>query len=50
MEPEGRGTAILLKNDLEARNLQHLPSGRGMSIHLQDICLITIYAPSGAEK
>jgi endonuclease/exonuclease/phosphatase family metal-dependent hydrolase len=28
MGPEGRGTAILLKNDLETRNLQRLPSGR----------------------
>jgi exonuclease III len=47
---ERRGTAILLKNDLEARNLQRLPSGRSMSIYIQEICLITIYAPSGAEK
>jgi exonuclease III len=30
MGPEGRGTAILLKNDLESRNLRRLPSGRGM--------------------
>jgi exonuclease III len=50
MGPEGRGTAILLKNDLESRNLRRLPSGRGMSIHVQELCLITVYAPSGAEK
>jgi exonuclease III len=50
MGSEVRGTAILLKNSLEARNLQRLPSGRGMSIYIQEICLITIYAPSGAEK
>jgi hypothetical protein len=50
MGPKGRGTAILLMNDLGARNLQRLPSGRGMSINIKEICLITIYATSGAER
>jgi exonuclease III len=35
--PDGRKTAILLKNDLEARKFQRLPSGRGMSIYIQEI-------------
>jgi exonuclease III len=50
MGPEGRGTAILLKNDLESRNLRRLPSGRSMSIHLHWLCIVTVYAQSGAEK
>jgi hypothetical protein len=38
MGPEGRGTSILLKNDLEAQNLQRLPSGRGhVNLHTRNL-------------
>ena len=46
---EGRGTAILIKG-LNTGTLKRRPSGRGMALYVQNICIITVYAPSGAEK
>jgi exonuclease III len=50
MGTEGRGTAILIKEGIHFSNLKRLPSGRGMALHLQNICTITDYAPSGENK
>jgi exonuclease III len=43
-------TAILIREGLRPENLKRLPSGRGMSMHVQGICIVTVYAPSGAGK
>ena len=50
MGDEGRGTAILIKEGLNTGTLKRLPSGRGMALYVHNICIITVYAPSGAEK
>jgi exonuclease III len=46
---ENRGTAILAKG-LPLTNTTLLPSGRGIAVSFEDIKIINIYAPSGAEK
>jgi exonuclease III len=50
MGDERRGTAILIKEGLNTGTLKRQPSGRGMTLYVQNICIITVYAPSGAEK
>src|SRR5215468_1936924 len=46
----GRGTAFFVKEHLELKGLVRLPSGRGIAAMLNNVCLVNIYAPSGAEK
>ena len=47
---EGRGTAILTKEDLEVKNILRLPTGRGMAAEINGTWIINIHAPSGAGK
>jgi endonuclease/exonuclease/phosphatase family metal-dependent hydrolase len=47
---EGRGTAILTKDVLQAEQVERSPSGRGIAIKLKGVWYINVYAPSGAEK
>jgi exonuclease III len=47
---DGRGTAILAKQDIHQTNIQKLPFGRGIGANYNGTRLINIYAPSGAEK
>jgi exonuclease III len=47
---EGRGTAILAKNCYNIANIQSIPTGRGISAHVNGIKIVNIYAPSGSEK
>jgi exonuclease III len=46
---EMRGTAIITKAGLQATWLRRLPTGRGIAAKINDIHLVNIYAPSGAE-
>jgi exonuclease III len=39
---ERRGTATLIREGLRTENLKRLPSGRGMSINVQGICIVTV--------
>ena len=50
METEGRGTAILAKDNYLLTNIQRIPTGRGISAHFNGIRIVSIYAPSGSEK
>jgi exonuclease III len=50
VDTENRGTAILAKEGLPLTNTTRLPSGRGIAVSFEDIEIINIYAPSGAEK
>jgi hypothetical protein len=47
---EGRGKAILTKDGLDVSNIKRLPSGRGMAAVFNGTWIVTVYAPSGAEK
>jgi exonuclease III len=46
----GRGTAIVLRSQLELRSVLKLPSGRGVAADLQGLWIVNVYAPSGAER
>jgi exonuclease III len=46
----GRGTAILSRDQLQLTNIVRLPTGRGMAASFQNLTLVNIYVPSGAER
>ena len=46
----GRGTTILSRDQLQLTNIVRLPTGRGMAARFQNVILVNIYAPSGAER
>jgi len=43
-------TAILTREHLPFIRSVYLPSWRGIAADFQGVCLVNIYAPSGAEK
>ena len=45
-----RGTAILVKDGIQIRNIKCLPNGRGIAGVVEGIHTINVYAPSGAAK
>jgi endonuclease/exonuclease/phosphatase family metal-dependent hydrolase len=47
---EKRGTAIAIKDGIQTTDLKRLTTGRGMAVKYEDIWIVNIYAPSGAEK
>ena len=47
---EGRGTAIITKEDIELREIQRLPSGRGIAGRWNNLLIVNVYAPSGTGK
>jgi exonuclease III len=47
---EQRGTAILTKWEYTPTDVKRIPSGRGMAAGISGICIINLYAHSGAEK
>jgi exonuclease III len=47
---EGRGKAILVKDDCKLSNIRYMPSGRGMTFNFSGVRIVNIYAPSGAER
>lgn len=47
---EGRGTAIITKEDIELREIQRLPSGRGIAGRWNSLLIVNVYAPSGTGK
>ena len=46
----GRGTAIITRNQIQLTNIVRLPTGRGMAARPQNVTMVNIHAPSGAEK
>ena len=46
----GRGTAILTRDHIQLTNIVSLPTGRGIAAVFQNVTLVNIYAPSGAER
>jgi exonuclease III len=46
----GRGTAIVTRENLMLNNIVRLPSARGMAADFQGLRLVNVCAPSGAEK
>ena len=46
----GRGTAILTRDLIQLTNTVCLPTGRGMAADFQNVTIVNIYAPSGAER
>jgi len=46
----GRGTAIVTRENILLTNVVGIPSGRGIAAELQGVWLVNIYAPLGAEK
>ncbi|KAE8737538.1 hypothetical protein FOCC_FOCC016998 [Frankliniella occidentalis] len=45
-----RGTAVLVKEELETTLLLALPSGRATAVQVENITFICIYAPAGARR
>jgi exonuclease III len=45
-----RGTAILTKEGLQVNGMKRIPSGRGISVRLENVWYINIYALSGTGK
>jgi len=46
----GRGTAILTRDHIQLTSTVCLPTGRGMAADIQNLTIMNIYAPSGAER
>jgi len=46
----GRGTAMIIREDLQMDRIKRIPSGRGITAYYKNICLINIYAPSGTNN
>jgi exonuclease III len=46
----GRGTAILTRDHIQLMNTVCVPTGRGMAAQFQNVTIVNIYAPSGAER
>jgi endonuclease/exonuclease/phosphatase family metal-dependent hydrolase len=47
---EGRGTAILMKAKLTARNVKRSHTDRGIALEFNRMWIINVYATSGAER
>jgi exonuclease III len=47
---EVRGTAITTKDYIELKEIQRLPSGRGIAGWWNDLYIVNLYAPSGTGK
>ena len=45
--PRKRGTAILVRQELRAKNAQFEPEGRLLSVEVEGLTFVCIYAPSG---
>jgi exonuclease III len=46
----GRGTAILTRDHIQLTNIVCLPTDRGMAAQFQNVTIVNMYAPSGAER
>jgi len=46
----GRGTEILSRDQIQLTNRVRLPKERGMAASFQNVILVNIYEPSGAES
>jgi len=46
----GRGTALLIREELQVDRIKRIPSGRGVAVYYNNICLIKLYAPSGTTN
>jgi len=46
----GRGTAVLKRDHIQLTNIVCLPTGMGMAADFQNVTIVKIYLPSGAER
>jgi len=46
----GREAAILTRDHIQFTNIVCLPTGRGMAADFQNVTIVNIYTPSGAER
>jgi exonuclease III len=46
----GRWTVILTRDHIQLTNIVCLPTDRGMAADFQNVTIVNIYAPSGAER
>jgi len=46
----GRGTALLIREELQVDRIKRIPSGRGVAAYYNNICLINLCAPSGTTN
>jgi len=46
----GRGTAILTRDHIQLTNIVRLPKRREMAAAFQNVTLVNIHAPSGAQR
>jgi len=46
----GGGTAILTRDHIQLTNTVCLPTGRGMAADFQNVTIVNIYTPSGADR
>jgi exonuclease III len=47
---EKRGAAIILKDGINITETKRIPTGRGLAVKYNDMWIINIYVPSGAER
>jgi exonuclease III len=45
-----RGTALVTKEGINVTSIKRIPTGRGMAAHINNMWIINVYAPSGAER
>jgi len=48
LNPQKRGTAVLVKEGFVLNSIVQLPDGRGIAFNIGDVVFVNIYAPSGA--
>ncbi|KAK3908766.1 Transposon TX1 uncharacterized 149 kDa protein [Frankliniella fusca] len=45
----GRGTAVLVRDNLDMIEERRLPSGRATAVKVSDVTIVNIYAPAGSQ-
>ncbi len=45
-----RGTAILIRDNIQYDNPHFLADGRGISVQIENFKIVNLYAPSGSQR
>jgi exonuclease III len=46
----GRGTAIVVKQGIQVKNVERIPSGRAIAAEFQSHRIVNVHAPSGNNR
>jgi exonuclease III len=46
----GRGTAIVIKQGIQVKDIESIPSGRAIAAEFQSHRMVNVYAPSGNNR